>query len=249
MITASQQAALSRPFPPDEIEWRVAQTWIRDDQIGGRCFAYVTAREVMSRFDLVFGPSGWSSFIEPFTAGRESGFKCRIEAGGVSHEDVSDMTDVESVKGGASGALKRAAIHFGVGRYLYDLPSGFFTESPNGQFHAEFQAPGTSGQKKRFRWDPPSLPGWAIPDVVDVRVGDDNFVPVPLAFVRSASKLTLPATEAQYAKVLSALPDDLKSRIASWSRRWDLETAIRRLIEIRARIVEWEDETGGTVTL
>lgn len=124
MITKEQHAALCRPFPVEDIEWRLIQVKQSGEHGGifGRCAAYVTAREVMARLDLVFGPGGWSSSVVPFEIGREPGFVCRLTAGGVSHEDVADLSDKEALKGGASGALKRAAVHFGIGRYLYDLP-------------------------------------------------------------------------------------------------------------------------------
>lgn len=49
--------------------------------------------------------------------------KCREnkKSDWITKVDVSDNSDIEPVKGGASGALRRAAVKFGVGRYLYDL--------------------------------------------------------------------------------------------------------------------------------
>ncbi len=41
---------------------------------------------------------------------------------GVSKSDVGTASQWEASKGCASDALKRAAVHFGIGRYLYALP-------------------------------------------------------------------------------------------------------------------------------
>ena len=39
--------------------------------------------------------------------------------------DAAENTQVEAVKGGRSGAMKRAAVQWGIGRYLYNLEEGF----------------------------------------------------------------------------------------------------------------------------
>ena len=43
---------------------------------------------------------------------------------GVTREDIGEATegDLGTLKAASSDALKRCAVHFGVGRYLYDLP-------------------------------------------------------------------------------------------------------------------------------
>lgn len=40
----------------------------------------------------------------------------------ISKQDGSSQTDISPIKGGFSGALKRTAVKFGMGRYLYSLP-------------------------------------------------------------------------------------------------------------------------------
>ena len=47
-----------------------------------------------------------------------------IRVGGewISKEDGAPFTDFEAFKGGISDALKRAAVKYGIGRYLYDAP-------------------------------------------------------------------------------------------------------------------------------
>jgi hypothetical protein len=46
---------------------------------------------------------------------------------GVSKSDVGDASNFEGTKGTISDALKRAAVMFGVARYLYDLPQVWVT--------------------------------------------------------------------------------------------------------------------------
>jgi hypothetical protein len=56
----------------------------------------------------------------------QKGVKCRlsIRVGDewITKEDGAANTSIEGVKGGISQALRRAAVKFGIGRYLYNLP-------------------------------------------------------------------------------------------------------------------------------
>lgn len=117
-------AALRAPFPPEDLDWRVGATQAKGDEGRGLCLVYVTARAVMDRLDLVAGPENWLDTYR--REGNGTGWVCRLEvttpAGvPVIHEDGADETQVEATKGGISDALKRAAVKFGIGRYLYHV--------------------------------------------------------------------------------------------------------------------------------
>ncbi|MCA1572759.1 MAG: hypothetical protein LC798_21195 [Chloroflexi bacterium] len=47
---------------------------------------------------------------------------CRVTVNGVTRSDVGMPSSQEPIKGAYSDALKRAAVHFGIGRELYELP-------------------------------------------------------------------------------------------------------------------------------
>lgn len=117
MIGPEKQKQLAAPFAESCIEWRVQKV----AGSGAYLCAYLTARAVMDRLDEVFGVGGWSDNYIPVQVGKDAGFLCTLTCEGVSKQDVSDLSDIESLKGGVSGALKRAAVKFGIGRYLYDL--------------------------------------------------------------------------------------------------------------------------------
>lgn len=247
MITDEMYAALRRPFPVEEIEWRLQSVQVVDGKVSGMCLAYITAREAMDRMDMVFGPGGWSSSMAPIMlGGKDTGIICTLTAGGVSHQDLSDLTDREPMKGGASTAFKRAAVHFGIARYLYDLPNCYIEENPQGSHRGEIKDGGTGGQTKRFRWNPPKLPAYAIPDSADVRVGE-RFIAVPLDFVSKAKAMAPDKCKEQYLKIVSKLPEGFDS--LPWSDRLDPMGKIRRLIDLRARIVLWEDDNNRTIEL
>lgn len=110
---------LDEPFAYDDLEWRVQRT-IKEGF--GVIVPYVTARAIMSRLDDVVGKENWRCEYEDIP---NNGVACTIyiKCGDewVGKEDAAQCTHVEPVKGGRSAALKRAAVAWGIGRYLYEL--------------------------------------------------------------------------------------------------------------------------------
>lgn len=110
---------LHKPFPPSEIEWRVGST--NSEKTSGLALAYLTARHVMERLDEVVGPENWQTRYE-FNAGTAVCYlSVRIAGEWVTKADGAGSTDVEAEKGQISDALKRAAVSWGIGRYLYNM--------------------------------------------------------------------------------------------------------------------------------
>jgi hypothetical protein len=112
---------LSAPFPVEMIEWRVGST--DKDKTRGLPLCYIDARSVMDRLDGVCGPGGWQC---NYTAGVNGSIVCNIGIDMPAGEwvwkaDGAGATDFEGEKGALSDAFKRAAVRWGVGRYLYDL--------------------------------------------------------------------------------------------------------------------------------
>jgi hypothetical protein len=115
--------ALSKPFDPREVEVKIQA--VNRDRTRAQVVAYVDARTVLDRLDEAVGPTGWSDSYEVLTNGADGDgrrlveVKCTLTVLGVSKEDVGEG---DSLKAAFSDALKRAAVKFGVGRYLYRLP-------------------------------------------------------------------------------------------------------------------------------
>lgn len=115
-------------FPPDRVHWRVGATWGDDDSKGGIALAYIDARDVMDRLDAVVGPERWADEYHETPSGRVI---CRLsievvypgaQLEWVTKSDGAGATATEGEKGAISDAFKRAAVKWGIGRYLYDLP-------------------------------------------------------------------------------------------------------------------------------
>lgn len=125
--------ALSAPFPTETIDWRVGSTTA--DKSKGMALAYIDARAVMDRLDTISGPDGWAN---NYTFGPNGSVVCNLGIKMPSGEwlwkaDGAGQTDYEAEKGALSDALKRAAVRWGVGRYLYDMASPWVLIEPMGK--------------------------------------------------------------------------------------------------------------------
>ncbi|MFE4125394.1 Rad52/Rad22 family DNA repair protein [Kosakonia sp. YIM B13605] len=153
---------LDDPFTTDDIEWRIQQAGKNNNGIWAKVLAYVTNRAIMKRLDDVCGKAGWRNEYRdiPNNGGVECGISIKVDGEWITKWDAAEQTQVEAVKGGRSGAMKRAAVQWGIGRYLYNLEEGFATVSPDrkpGFIYARSKDVGA------FYWLPPSLPSWALP--------------------------------------------------------------------------------------
>jgi len=113
--------ALKAEFPREAISWR-SQTLTKD---GDKALAlgYIDARNVMDRLDEVCGPANWKDEYEIHGSKTLCKISIRIDNEWVWKTDGAGDTQVEAEKGSLSDALKRAAVKWGIGRYLYALPA------------------------------------------------------------------------------------------------------------------------------
>lgn len=114
--------ALSAQFDPDKIDWRVGS--VTKDKTRGMALAYIDARTVQDRLDDVCGPF-WQCRHEVAPDGKKTTchIGIKIDDEWIWRSDGAGETDFEGEKGGYSDSFKRAAVRWGIGRYLYDLSS------------------------------------------------------------------------------------------------------------------------------
>lgn len=123
----SAAAMLAEPFPQESVSWR-AGAMTRDGK-KAMALAYIDARDVMRRLDEVFGIAGWQCRYERLGDVTVCSIGVWFRADGEPEKtwiwkaDGAGDTDFEAEKGALSDAFKRAAVRWGIGRYLYDLPS------------------------------------------------------------------------------------------------------------------------------
>ncbi len=114
--------ALCMPFAAEEIDWRVGST--TQDKSKGMALAYLDARAVMDRLDAVCGADGWQCNYIVSGPLAVCNMGLRMPAGEwVWKADGAGASDIEAEKGMLSDALKRSAVRWGVGRYLYQMDS------------------------------------------------------------------------------------------------------------------------------
>lgn len=111
---------LHKPFDPDKISWRLGT--VSATKKKGMALAYIDARDVMERLDEVCGPENWQdTYVETAKGRMICIISLKLGDAWIAKSDGAGDTDIEGDKGAISDAFKRAAVKWGVGRYLYDL--------------------------------------------------------------------------------------------------------------------------------
>jgi len=102
-------------------KWRVQST----NQYGCTCVAYIDARDVQDILDEVLGAERWAVKYSEHKGNLFCSIGIAInndeQLGWVWKSDCGTESQVEKQKGEASDAFKRAAVMWGVGRFLYSL--------------------------------------------------------------------------------------------------------------------------------
>lgn len=143
---------LYKPFPAEKVSWRVGSTTA--DKTKGMALAYIDARDVMERLDEVCGSENWQN---RYTAtGEKTVCEIGIKIGEewVWKANGAGDSATEAEKGALSDAFKRAAVLWGIGRYLYDLDTPWvaleargksyvITKEAQAQLKAHLQGNGT----------------------------------------------------------------------------------------------------------
>jgi len=160
---------LKEPFPESDIEWRVDRGGkTSNGKLWAFVLAYVTNRAVQERLDTVVSGFNWSNkLIETPSGGKLCGIGIRSDdqSDFVWKWDGSDNTNYAAFKGGLSGAMKRAAVQWGIGRYLYNIEQSWANIHDNGKHRDKIKL--KDKKEVWIKWDPPALPEWALPKKIN----------------------------------------------------------------------------------
>lgn len=75
--TREMQAALAKPFAPEDLEWRLQNTI--EESMRGMAVPYVTNRAIQNRLDEVCGPENWYNEFKPWHSnGKKDAQLCGI---------------------------------------------------------------------------------------------------------------------------------------------------------------------------
>jgi hypothetical protein len=151
---------LAEPFDPAEIKWRVTHT--TRDGSRGAVIAYADPRAYTDRLNQLFTPTGWTRIYEVSTVLAVTRMKkdkliqtgkvlvtCTLTIIGLgchtgSGEDWADQKNAMTTA--EAQAFKRAAVCYGLGRYLYNFAEMWVQLDEH-------------RQPREF----PTLPQWALP--------------------------------------------------------------------------------------
>ncbi|AWN23146.1 single-stranded DNA-binding protein [Deinococcus irradiatisoli] len=147
MKLSDVQKRLQAPFPTHLVNWKPAS--FNKERSRALLLAHIDARAVQDRLDAIC-PDEWSFEVEVVANAGRPTVKGRLTILGVTREDIGEGEggDLGTFKAAASDALKRCAVQFGIGRYLYDLPKTWADWNDD----------------KRAPIKAPELPQWARPD-------------------------------------------------------------------------------------
>lgn len=210
------------PFSSSDLEWRVQRTMSNGK---GVLIPYITARAIMDRLDEVVGKENWQDSYHDITVDGKAGCECeisiRVNDAWIGKSDAAGATQVEPIKGSRSAALRRAAVHWGIGRYLYDmgevvaeLSNGKYfngTITPPDEFLPECERTGN----KEFK--------------ISYKSKDFNAAPAPIkatpAEIEAAKNMIVEGEKYNNGKKLGELWDKALSGIAKFSKNPELKKA------------------------
>lgn len=147
MKLSDVQKRLQAPFPAHMVSWKPAA--FNEGRTRALLLTHVDARAVQDRLDAIC-PDDWSFEMEVVQGAPTPTIKGRLTVLGVTREDMGEAPEGSSAayKAAGSDALKRCAVQFGIGRYLYDLPRHWVDWD----------------DARRAPKQMPDLPEWARPD-------------------------------------------------------------------------------------
>lgn len=122
-------AELRRPFTVAAIKMKPQS--VTKDQAKGLVSYYIDVRLAAERLSAAVGADGWSEEYHVVSTDPQAGLpiECRLTVLGVTRADVGQIApgplDDKAWKSAYSDALKRAAVKFGVGAYLYNSPNNW----------------------------------------------------------------------------------------------------------------------------
>jgi hypothetical protein len=127
---------LRRPFTPGAVRWKVQVTGPKEakEKTWATVVGYIDARLVAERLNAVVA-GGWTEQESPLE-GKPNLMRYRLTVLSQTHTDVGEgqgHSEGMKAKAADSDALKRVAVRFGVGAYLYAMPPFNLYVTPSGE--------------------------------------------------------------------------------------------------------------------
>ena len=144
---------LEAPFAFEEVEAKIQVNGNNSNSGKGRAMVvfYLDSRAVQKRLDEVVGAFNWKNQFSPWHDNSQiCGISIFDQKRGewITKHDGAGSSNIESIKGGLTDAFKRAAVLWGIGRYLYQIDGvwieveqkGRIDDSQRGKLKAAYDA-------------------------------------------------------------------------------------------------------------
>jgi hypothetical protein len=220
--------ALAAEFPRASVSWRAQSMTAAGDK--AMALAYIDARDVMDRLDEVCGAENWQDRYEFHGPRTVCYLSLRINGEWVTKADGAGDSDVEAEKGAISDALKRAAVKWGIGRYLYALPAPWVP--------CEHYEKGGKKYWKRWTVDPWSqvrTPAKPEPRVAANSSSLTEGEGLAASQGKTLTRLTEEEAKVLYAQIQSELEEASKIGIDTLTKVWKA-----RYAEVKTLPEKWE---------
>lgn len=155
-----RQALLVAPFERRSIKLKI-QAFAKN-KTRGLIAPYLDARDIMDRLDFVF-PAAWSVHYDA------DAHACSILIDEATRK-VTDVGGSDDYKTFMSDAFKRAAVHLGIGRYLYRLPK-YYADLEGDERFKKIKDPDRCYEKLLI--DKAAADGVSIPGIPGYRITSD----------------------------------------------------------------------------
>lgn len=104
---------------------------------------------------------GWENEFKELHKGIICGISATINGRKITKWDGADPTNFEATKGGISNSMKRAAVQWKIGRYLYSLKEEWVVINERRQNDKDIYV---KDKNVKGYFSPPKLPNWALPN-------------------------------------------------------------------------------------
>lgn len=132
-------------------KWRIQSS----NKYGANCVSYIDSRDVQELLDESVGPNNWQSKFYEEKGNLFCSIGILIDGNWVWKSDCGTESHVEKQKGEASDAFKRAAVMWGIGRFLYKKTTIKLPTKEKDKKFIPF-----SGTKNRFVYSPIEITNW-----------------------------------------------------------------------------------------
>lgn len=114
----SKNTLAAKLAAPIEVSWKVQSI---SPKHKAQMVAFIDSRDVQNRLDEAVGIENWKDEYHVEAGKLFCQLSIRINDEWITKTDVGKPSKMDAEKGEASDAFKRAAVKWGVGRYLYDM--------------------------------------------------------------------------------------------------------------------------------